>query len=92
MILATLWSCTASRTGTLIGDALDRQLLKTATADYLQAKYLPDLFFARRRSLLMRSKMSFVEVLNDSGATPKSKREAADMLGKVNSQLENISK
>jgi hypothetical protein len=78
-----------AQTGDLSGDARDRALLKSGTADYLQAKYLPDLL-GRRHSLLERAKTQFEEVLNDAAATPKSKREATDMLDKVNGRLEGL--
>lgn len=77
----------ATQTGDVSGDARDRALLNAGTADYLQAKYLPNLF-GRRHALLERAKTQFEEVLNDGAATPKSKREAADMLDKVNIRLE----
>jgi hypothetical protein len=77
----------ATQTGDLSGDARDRALLKSGTADYLQAKYLPDVF-GRRHMLLERAKTQFEEVLNDGGASPKSKREAADMLDKLSSSTQ----
>lgn len=89
--MATLCCCAGSRTGTLTGDARDRELLKAATADYLQAKYLPNLLGARRRSLFTQAKTLLTEVLNDDAASLKSKQEAADMLDNVNSRLESVS-
>jgi hypothetical protein len=86
-LLCGCWGSQASRnTGGLTGDARDRQLLITATADYVQAKFAPKLFGSRQK-LLENSKSLFEEVLNDEAASPKSKREAADMLNKVNARL-----
>lgn len=80
----------ATQTGDLSGDAHDRGLLNAGTTAYLQAKYLPEMF-GRRHALLERAKTQFEEVLNDAAASPKSKREAADMLEKVNIRLEGSS-
>jgi hypothetical protein len=41
-----------------------------------------------RRKLLERAKALLEEVLNDDTASPNSKREAADMLSKVNERLD----
>ena len=70
----------------LAGDARDRQLLGTGIADYMRAKFAFDFFGSRHRSLV-RAQALFEEVLNDGAASPKSKREAADMLAKVNARL-----
>jgi len=79
-MLAVLCSCAAS------ADPRDRRLLKAGTAAYLEAKYGPSAF-GIRHSLLERSKALFDEVLRDDAASDKSKREATDMLNKVNGRL-----
>jgi hypothetical protein len=90
--VALLCGCSGSQAShnangnTLTGDARDRQLLVTATDDYLEAKFTPN-FFGMRRKLLERAKALLEEVLNDDAASPKSKGEAADMLSKVNERL-----
>ena len=88
-VLCCCWGSQTSRNANangLTGDARDRQLLLTATGDYLKAKYGPD-FLGMRRRMLERAKALFEEVLNDGAASPKSKREAADMLSKVSEKL-----
>lgn len=92
IVLGLLAGCLAphaTRTGGndgLTGDARDRQLLLSGTGDYLKAKFGPD-FFGMRRKMLLHAKALFEEVLSDDAASPKSKREAADMLSKVNARL-----
>jgi len=48
---------------------------------------MPDVF-GSRHTLLEKAKFLFEEVLNDNAASEKSRREAADMLDKVNARLE----
>jgi len=80
MMLAVLCSCAAK------GEPRDQRLLKAGVAAYLEAKYGPNVF-GMRHSLLERSKALFEDVLSDDAASAKSKREAADMLNKVNNRL-----
>jgi hypothetical protein len=70
----------------LTGDARDRQLVLSATSSYLEARYVGNIF-GMQHSLLKRSQTLLQEVLNDDAASLKTKGEAADMLGKVDSRL-----
>ena len=88
-LAALLCGCRASQaahTDNLTGDARDRELLKTATSEYLEAKFGGNMF-GMGDSLLRRAKTQLEEVLADDAASPKSKREASDMLDKVDSRL-----